>query len=132
MVGGGAVGGGEAINESRLGWSSRRDGRPGAEQIGDELVLGRKVGEARVERSPLEKASATTRPEVAPQSAPADRGAAATDVVVVVLDTVCGEKAANPAIASSAMVSQSANAAKRAKRIVFSAFWSSRADPART
>jgi hypothetical protein len=73
------------------------------------------------DRNPLVKASATTRPEVDPQSAPADSGASIV-VDVVEVGVVCGEKAANPAIASSAMVSQSANAAKRAKRMLFSAF----------
>jgi hypothetical protein len=73
------------------------------------------------DRNPLVKASATTRPEVDPQSAPADSGAS-TVVDVVVADVVFGEKAAKPATASSAMVSQSANAAKRAKRMLFSAF----------
>ena len=74
-----------------------------------------------VARNPLLKASATTRPDVEPQSAPAETGAAiVVDVVVVGADS--GENAANPATASSATISQRANAAKRAKRMLFSAF----------
>jgi len=52
------------------------------------------------ERNPLLKARATTRPEVEPQSAPADSGVA-TVVDVVVMGVVCGEKAANPATATA-------------------------------
>jgi hypothetical protein len=74
-----------------------------------------------VDLNPLLKASATTRPEVEPQSAPADTGAA-TVVEVVVVGADAGENAANPATASNATISQRANAAKRAKRMLISAF----------
>jgi hypothetical protein len=68
-------------------------------------------------RSPLLKANATIRPEVNPQSAPADRGATVV-VEVVVSGADSGENAANPATASSAIANQRMNAAKRAKRIL--------------